>query len=112
MTTSCTNSDAHYPFAGHFQVDTHGLTPVVLCLFLIDVFEGQDELPGLGGDFSFVLAPLPKIGICYIFYLPDEEFEASVTCLFSANALCFMPLDGLADVAKYTSRKIIQLVKE
>jgi hypothetical protein len=79
---------------------------------IIDAFEGQDGLPGLGGDFSFVLAPLPKIALCYVFYLPDEEFEASVTCLFSANALCFMPLDGLADVAEYTSRKIIRLVKE
>ena len=42
--------------------------------------------------------------------LPDEEFPASVTCLFSANALSFMPLDGLADVAEYTSKEIIRLI--
>jgi hypothetical protein len=54
---------------------------------------------------------LPKVALCYIFYLPDEEFPASVTCLFSQNALSFMPLDGLADVAEYTSKVIIQLIR-
>jgi len=53
---------------------------------------------------------LPKIALCYIFYLPDEEFPASVTCLFSNNARLFMPLDGLADVAEYTSRRIIEII--
>jgi hypothetical protein len=43
---------------------------------------------------------------------PDEEFPASVICLFSQNALSFMPLDGLADVAEYTSKAISQLIKE
>ena len=42
----------------------------------------------------------------------DEEFPASVTCLFSANALSFIPLDGLADVAEYTSNKIIQAIRK
>ncbi|MBW2168158.1 MAG: DUF3786 domain-containing protein [Deltaproteobacteria bacterium] len=73
-------------------------------------FDGRDGLPGLTGDFCFILYPLPKIALYYIFYLPDEEFPASATCLFSANALSFMPLDGLADVAEYTSREIVQLV--
>jgi hypothetical protein len=72
------------------------------------IFDGLDGPPGVSGDFSFVLFPLPKIALCYIFYLPDDEFPASATCLFSANALSFMPLDGLADVAEYTSRKIIE----
>jgi Domain of unknown function (DUF3786) len=71
-------------------------------------FDGLDGPPGVSGDFSFILFPLPKIALCYIFYLPDDEFPASATCLFSANALSFMPLDGLADVAEYTSRKIIE----
>jgi hypothetical protein len=61
------------------------------------------------GDFSMILYPLPKIALSYICYLPDDEFPAAVTVLFSANALCFMPLDGLADVAEYTSREIIRL---
>jgi len=29
---------------------------------------------------------------------------AIVTCLFSANALSFIPLDGLADVAEYKQK--------
>jgi hypothetical protein len=72
------------------------------------IFDGLDGPPRASGDFSFILFPLPKIALCYIFYLPDDDFPASATCLFSANALLFMPLDGLADVAEYTSRKIIE----
>ncbi len=78
---------------------------------IMGAFSGEMGPEGLAGDFSFVLYPLPKIALCYIFYLPDEEFPASVTCLFSHNALSFMPLDGLADVAEYTSKAIIQLLK-
>jgi len=73
------------------------------------VFDGVD---GHDGDFSFILYPLPKIALYYIFYLADEEFPASVTSLFCANASSFMPLDGLADVAEYTTKEIIRLVKE
>jgi len=73
------------------------------------VFDGED---GHDGDFSFILYPLPKIPLYYIFYLPDEDFPASVAALFCTNALSFMPLDGLADVAEYTSKEIIQLVKK
>jgi len=71
------------------------------------VFQGTD---GEEGDFSLVLYPLPKIALNEIFYMPDEEFPASAITLFSANSLSFMPLDGLADVAEYTSRKIIDIV--
>ncbi|MDZ7698701.1 MAG: DUF3786 domain-containing protein [Deltaproteobacteria bacterium] len=70
-----------------------------------DGFEGED------GDFSLVLYPFPKMALYYIFYMPDDEFPASATTLFSANALSFMPLDGLADVAEYTSKKIIAMVR-
>jgi hypothetical protein len=72
-------------------------------------FEGDDGAPSLGGDFSLLLFPLPKIALTYVFYLPDEEFPASVTCLFSANAISFMPLDGLADVGEYTSRRLAEM---
>jgi len=67
---------------------------------------------GIPGDFFLVLSPLPKITLCYIVYLPDDEFPASVTCLFSSNARSFMPLDGLADTAEYTTRKILDLIDE
>jgi len=62
------------------------------------------------GDFSLLLPALPKIYLNYIFYLADEEFPASVKCLFSANALSFMPVDGLADVAEYASRAVLEQI--
>lgn len=64
------------------------------------------------GDFSFVLFPLPKIALKYIFYFADEEFPASVTCLFSNNAPSFLPTDVLSDLAEYTGKKILELIKE
>lgn len=77
---------------------------------ILKAFNGESNPAGAAGDFSLLLYPLPKIALCYIFYLPDEEFPASATCLFSSNALSFMPLDGLADCGEYTSKKILQLI--
>ena len=105
------------PYHGAFSANSEQvLVPRVTQIregqeIVLSVFSGQMGPEGVAGDFSFVLYPLPKIALCYIFYLPDEEFPASVTCLFSHNALSFMPLDGLADVAEYTSKAIIQLLK-
>ena len=104
------------PYQGAFRVNSEQvLVPHVLLIrgkqkCITEVFGGQGGDQGAGGDFGFVLYPLPKIALCYIFYLPDDEFPASATCLFSANALSFMPLDGLADVAEYTSREILRLI--
>jgi hypothetical protein len=77
-----------------------------------DIISAFNGAPGENGDFSMRLYPLPKIAVCTIFYLADDEFPPSATSLFSANALDFMPLDGLADVAEYTSKKIIQMVSK
>jgi hypothetical protein len=77
------------------------------------IFETLNGEPGMGsegGDFSFVVRPFPKIKLCYIFYLADDDFPASATCLFSNNALSFLPIDALADTGEYTSKKIIDLV--
>lgn len=76
---------------------------------VIESFDGHEN-QGLGGDFSCTVFPLPKIPLCYVFYNSDEEFPASVTCLFGANAEVFLPVDGLADVAEHTATKIIELV--
>lgn len=73
------------------------------------IFGGIGNPKGISGDLTFLLYPLPKIGLLYIVYLADDEFPSSVTCLFSSNALSFMPIDGLADVAEYTAREIIRL---
>jgi len=72
----------------------------------------RDAAALAGGDFSFLVTPLPKITLCYIFYQADEDFPASATCLFSSNANQFLPLDALADVGEYTSKKILSLISE
>ncbi|MCK8600734.1 DUF3786 domain-containing protein [Desulfoferrobacter suflitae] len=73
---------------------------------IVASFAGHVNADAVSGDFSFTLYPLPRIPLYYIFHLPDDEFPASVTCLFAANAIDFMPLDGLADVAEYTARRV------
>lgn len=104
------------PYQGAFR--TH--TEMILLPFVTTIQERQTEIialfdggpyPDTGGDFAFLLRPLPKIALGYIFYLPDEDFPPSVTCLFSSNAPAFMPLDGLADVAEYTSRGILAALR-
>jgi hypothetical protein len=104
------------PYQGAFRANSEQvLVPHTLLIqerqeSIKEAFDGENSRLGLGGDFGFILSPLPKIAVCYIFYLPDDEFQASVTCLFSANALSFMPLDGLADLAEYTSKGILELI--
>ena len=71
---------------------------------------GRNAPAGVEGDFSFVIYPFPKIALCYIFYEADDDFSASVTCLYSNNALSFLPIDALADVGEYTSRKMLDLI--
>lgn len=71
---------------------------------IIQGFLGHSNPDSPSGDFPFTLFPLPRVPLYYIFHLPDDEFPASVTCLFAANASCFMPIDGLADVAEYTAK--------
>jgi hypothetical protein len=73
-------------------------------------FHGCKAPAGVDGDFSFIVYPLPKIALSYIFYEADDEFSASVTCLYSNNALSFLPIDALADVGEYTSRKMLDLI--
>ena len=73
---------------------------------------GQPAPPTVSGDFAFVVRPLPKIYLCYIFYEADEDFPPSVICLYSANANRFMPMDGLADIGEYTSKTILNILAE
>ncbi|MDI6756028.1 MAG: DUF3786 domain-containing protein, partial [Thermodesulfobacteriota bacterium] len=77
---------------------------------IIAQFSGHPNQDARRCDFSFTLYPLPRFALYYIFNLPDEEFPARVTCLFASNADHFLPVAGLADVAEYTARKIIQLI--
>ena len=78
---------------------------------IIQLFDGQAGNDQASGDFSFRVKPLPKISLTYIFYRADDEFPASATCLYSNNAAEFMPIDGLADVGEYSSKKILSLLE-
>ena len=104
------------PYAGAFVSHTENiLVPHVARIEsagprIFKNLDGRKNDTAASGDFSFVVRPLPKIYLCYIFYHADEDFPASVTCLYSNNADQFMPIDGLADVGEYTSRRILELV--
>jgi hypothetical protein len=73
-------------------------------------FKGSPRSSDGTGDFSIRVYPLPKIALYYIFYRADDEFPASVTCLFSHNAATFLPTDALADTGEYTSKKILDIL--
>lgn len=77
---------------------------------ITDRLQGAPAPSGIDCDLSFLVYPLPKIALCYIFYYADDDFPASVTCLYSNNAARFLPTDALADVGEYTSKKIIELI--
>ena len=104
------------PYQGAFVARSEqALVPHVLSIqhqrqAIAQHFSGIVNTDAPAGDFSFTLYPLPRIPLYYIFYLPDEEFPAAATCLFAADAISHLSVDGLADMAEYTGRKIISLV--
>ena len=104
------------PYQGAFSMNVEKILQPYISVIqnhqseLTSLFSGTINTDPPSGDFSFTLYPLPRIALYYIFYLPDEEFSASVHCLFPANATRFMPVAGLAHVAEYTARRILQLV--
>lgn len=104
------------PYAGAFVTHTQQiLVPYVAKIKtstdrIIEILNGCKAPAGTGGDFSFMVYPLPKIALCYIFYEADEDFPASATCLYSNNAISFLPIDALADVGEYTSKKILTVI--
>ncbi len=106
------------PYAGAFVTHTQQiLVPYVDNIGrssnrIIKTLKGCKAPAGIGGDFSFMVYPLPKIALCYIFYEADEDFPASVTCLYSNNVFSFLPIDALADVGEYTSKKMLDLVQK
>lgn len=105
------------PYAGAFVTHTEQLLvphvdKIKSCgQQITGALNGKPGSGELGGDFAFLVHPLPKIGLGYIFYEADDDFPASVTCLFSNNADQFMPMDGLADVGEYTSRQILTITE-
>ncbi|MEW5910415.1 MAG: DUF3786 domain-containing protein [Thermodesulfobacteriota bacterium] len=104
------------PYAGAFSVRAQQiLVPHVDSIQkhqdkVMERFGSESKPSSAGGDFSFILYPLPKIALCYIFHLADDDFQASATCLFSNNATSFAPIDALADTAEYTSKEILRII--
>jgi hypothetical protein len=106
------------PYAGAFANRTEqSLAPAVERLedhlpTILDRLEGTGAPAHVSGDLAFIVWPLPKIALCYVCYLADDDFPAGVTCLYSSNASLFLPTDALADVGEYTSRTILELVNK
>jgi hypothetical protein len=104
------------PYAGAFVTHTQEiLVPYVEKIRvstprIMEALNGCKSPSNVGGDFSFMVYPLPKVALCYIFYEADEDFPASVTCLYSNNVISFLPIDALADVGEYTSKKILTVI--
>jgi hypothetical protein len=104
------------PYQGAFVARSEQvLVPHVVAIqrqkqVIAEHFSGVVNTDAPSGDFSFTLYPFPRLALYYILYLPDEEFPAAVTCLFAADATNHLSVDGLADVAEYTGKKIISLV--
>ena len=103
------------PYVGAFATHTEKiLTPHIAAVKnnltrIWTAMKGREAPPDMPGDFAFVVRPLPKVALCYIFYEADDDFPASVTWLYSHNADRFLPVDALADVGEYTSRRIISI---
>ena len=104
------------PYVGAFSTHTEKvLIPYIDRIekrldLIFERLNGELGNGSLSGDFSIVVRPFPKIMLQYIFYRADDEFPASATCLFSNNALSFLPIDALADTGEYTSKRIIDLL--
>ena len=63
---------------------------------------GRPGVEGLGGDITLTLPALPKITLAVIFYEADDEFPASATLLFDANAERFLDPECLAVLGQIT----------
>ena len=104
------------PYAGAFANRTQqALVPAVARLAdhretICARLDGSDAPAHMAGDLAFIVRPLPKIALCYVCYLPDDDFPAGVTCLYANNASRFLPTDALADVGEYTTRTILDLL--
>ena len=105
------------PYVGAFASHTEQiLVPAVQRIkskagLIMERLSGGPAPSSISGDFAFVVRPLPKIFLGYIFYEADADFPPSVVCLFSNNANRFLPMDGLADVGEYTSKTILEMVR-
>lgn len=86
---------------------------------VVEYFTGKTELfsmaaQALGGkpvpygDAGFQIHPFPQIGLQYIFYDRDEEFEASCNILFESTVTWWIHPESVPSIASITSGKLMK----
>ena len=85
---------------------------------IVEYFTGKKELfaqaaralggtPVPYGDAGFRIYPLPQIGLTYIFYDADEEFEASCNILFESTVTWWIHPESVPTIASAATEKLI-----
>ena len=85
---------------------------------IVEYFVGKTELfaqaaralggtPVPYGDAGFRIYPLPQIGLTYIFYDADEEFEASYNILFESTVTWWIHPESVPTIASAATEKLI-----
>ena len=85
---------------------------------IVEYFTGKTELfvqaaralggtPVPYGDAGFQIYPLPQIGLTYIFYDADEEFEASCNILFESTVTWWIHPESVPTIASAATEKLI-----
>lgn len=85
---------------------------------IVEYFAGKTELfaqaaralggtPVPYGDAGFRIYPLPQIGLTYIFYDADEEFEASCNILFESTVTWWIHPESVPTIASAATEKLI-----
>ena len=84
---------------------------------IVEYFAGKTELfvqaaralggtPVSYGDAGFRIYPLPQIGLTYIFYDADEEFEASCNILFESTVTWWIHPESVPTIASAATEKL------
>ena len=64
-------------------------------------------IPMPGGDAAFSFSAYPRVGMAFMLWLADEEFEARASLLFDSNADRHMALDALWAVALTACQRML-----
>ena len=90
---------------------------------IVEYFAGKTELfaqaaralggtPVPYGDAGFRIYPLPQIGLTYIFYDADEEFEASCNILFESTVTWWIHPESVPTIASAATEKLIATTEQ
>ncbi len=84
--------------AGKYGADRDSFLRAAACV-------GGVSMPG--GDAAFAFHAYPRIGMAFMLWLADEEFEARAGLLFDSNAHRHMALDALWAVALTACQRML-----